>query len=197
MRVSSTPGALSRMPRDGRDDTSGPRRRTEEARGGSFRAATGRRGGAPRRFENKKKMRGECQNNSVFSTERGRTAIARVATGHGKGSRLTSMRGTNIVEGCAGDTRWDEVALVRVRVRLCRLTGLHLFFSISPAKDTRVKNPQIYLRLSLVLTWLFLCLVNRPSILGSRWYRLRKTTIRGFIGRDILLENNISRDVGA
>jgi hypothetical protein len=37
----------------------------------------------------------------------------------------------------------------------------------------------------LVLTWLFLCLVNRPSILGSRWYRLRKTTIRGFIGRDI------------
>ena len=59
------------------------------------------------------------------------------------------------------------------------------FFQSRPAKDTRVKNPQIYLRLSLVLTWLFLCLVNRPSILGSRWYRLRKTTIRG-IGRDIL-----------
>jgi hypothetical protein len=150
--------------------------------------ASARRRGveAERPVGSKTKRRcGQCQNNSVFSTERGRTAIGRVATGHGKGSRLTSMRGTNVVEGCAGDTRRDEVALVRVRVRLCRLTGLHLFFSISPAKDTRVKNPQIYLRLSLVLTWLFLCLVNRPSILGSRWYRLRKTTIRGFIGRDI------------
>lgn len=150
--------------------------------------ASARRRGveAERPVGSKTKRRcGQCQNNSVFSTERGRTAIGRVATGHGKGSRLTSMRGTNVVEGCAGDTRRDEVALVRVRVRLCRQIRLHLFFSISPRQRHSSKEPSNLPPPFVVLTWLFLCLVNRPSILGSRWYRLRKTTIRG-IGRDIL-----------
>jgi len=42
----------------------------------------------------------------------------------------------------------------------------------------------------------FLFLVNKPAILGSRWYPLRKTAIRGFIGPEYF-ENNISRDVRA
>ena len=176
------------MPRDGRDDTSGPRRRTEEARGGSFRAATGRRGGAPRRFENKKKMRASAKTTRFFppSGDERLSRASRRDTGKVRDSPRCAVRMSWKV---ARVTRGGMRSLSCVCAYVCAAKPDAIsFFQSRPAKDTRVdrvKNHQIYLRLSLVLTWLFLCLVNRPSILGSRWYRLRKTTIRGFIGRDI------------
>ena len=57
--------------------------------------------------------------------------IARVAEGRGIGRRRTSIRSTSLTEGGAGCTSADELALAKVRARLCSRDPQPFFSSLA------------------------------------------------------------------
>ena len=123
--------------------------------------------------------------------------IARVAEGRGIGRRRTSIRGTSLTEGGAGCTSADELALVKVRARLCSRAQQLFFSSLASLAFTRIKEPSIGPPAPfVVLTWLGFCDAGqarfRPSSLVSGIGRGQK---RRF-GADILLFGNHKKDLG-
>ena len=122
--------------------------------------------------------------------------IARVAEGRGIGRRRTSIRGTSLTEGGAGYTSADELALVKVRARLCSRVQQLFFSSLASLAFTRIKEPSIGPPAPfVVLTWLGFCDAGpgafRPSSLVSGIGRGKK---RRF-GADILLFRNHKKDL--
>lgn len=111
-------------------------------------------------------------NNSVFYIHGERPApIARVAEGRGIGRRRTSIRGTSLTEGGAGCTSADELALVKVRARLCSPVQQLFFSSLASLAFTRIKEPSIGPPAPfVVLTWLAFVTQGRARLDRHPWF---------------------------
>lgn len=97
--------------------------------------------------------------------------IARVAEGRGIGRRRTSIRGTSLTEGGAGCTSADELALVKVRARLCSPVQQLFFSSLASLAFTRIKEPSIGPPAPfVVLTWLAFVTQGRARLDRHPWF---------------------------
>ena len=122
--------------------------------------------------------------------------IARVAEGRGIGRRRTSIRGTSLTEGGAGCTSADELALVKVRARLCSRVHQLFFSSLASLAFTRIKEPSIGPPAPfVVLTWLAFVTQGRARLDRHPWFLVSAVEKKRRFGADILLFRNHKKDL--